>query len=141
MNPIVKNILAVIVGILAGSVVNMAIITVGPMILPPPAGVDLSTMEGIRKSMPLFKPINFLVPFSAHALGTLTGAFVAVKLAASHRMKCAIGIGVFFLIGGIAAATMLGGPLWFTACDLILAYIPMSLLGGFLAGGQKQRNV
>jgi len=43
-------------------------------------------------------------------------------------------IGAFFLVGGIAAVSMLGGPLWFNVTDLLLEYIPMGLLGAALAG-------
>jgi hypothetical protein len=137
MNPIAKNVLVVILGFVVGSVVNMALINIGPRIIPLPDGADVSTMEGLRESMKIFTPVNFVVPFLAHALGTLAGACFAAKFAASHHMKFAIGIGVAFLIGGVAAANMLGGPLWFIACDLILAYIPMGFLGGFLARGTK----
>ena len=38
----------------------------------------------------------------AHALGTFAGAFLAALIAANHKMKFAPGIGVFFLMGGIA---------------------------------------
>ncbi len=48
-------------------------------------------------------------------------------------MKIAIGIGCFFLLGGIAMILNCGGPLWFIVADLVLAYIPMAVLGGFLA--------
>lgn len=133
MNPIGKNILAVIAGVVLGSIVNMTLVNIGPMIVPLPEGADVSTMDNLRESMALFTPINFLFPFLAHALGTLVGAYIACRFAASHQKALAIGIGVFFLLGGIAAVSMLGGPLWFNAADLILAYIPMSLLGGFLA--------
>mgnify|MGYP006966874986 CR=1 FL=1 len=54
-------------------------------------------------------------------------------LAASHHMKFAMTIGVFFLLGGVTMVSMVGGPLWFNACDLLLAYIPMGFLGGILA--------
>ena len=83
--------------------------------------------------MKLFAPANFLFPFLAHALGTLSGAYVAAKFAASHQLKFAIGIGVFFLIGGVVMVNMLGGPMWFIATDLLLAYIPMGYLGWVLA--------
>jgi hypothetical protein len=43
-------------------------------------------------------------------------------------------IGAFFLAGGIGAAVMLGGPLWFIVTDLVLAYLPMGFLGAKLAG-------
>lgn len=134
MNPIIKNILAVIAGIIAGSVVNMGLVNIGPLIVPLPEGADVSSMEALAKSMAMFSPVNFLFPFLGHALGTLAGAFVAAKIAASHKMKFAIGLGVFFLLGGITAASMLGGPLWFIVADLVLAYIPMGFLGGKLAG-------
>jgi hypothetical protein len=140
MNPIAKNVLAAVLGFVVGSVVNMALISIGPYVVPLPEGADVSNMEGLRESMKLFTPVNFVFPFLAHALGTLTGAFVAAKLAASHPVKFAIGIGVAFLIGGVAAASMLGGPLWFNACDLLLAYLPMGFLGGFLAGGKKPQT-
>ena len=139
MNPIVRNILAAVLGLVVGSVVNMALVLIGPLLIPLPEGADLSTPEGLRASMALLTPVNFVAPFLAHALGTLAGAFVAAKLAVSHHMKFALGIGVAFLIGGIAAVSMIGGPVWFNAADLILAYIPMGLLGGYL-GGARQRK-
>jgi hypothetical protein len=97
-------------------------------------------MEGLRDSMQRFTPENFLFPFLGHALGTLCGAFIAAKLAVSHHMKYAIGISVFFLIGGISMVSMLGGPMWFNVCDLLFAYIPMGFLGGTLACGKKPQT-
>jgi hypothetical protein len=137
MNPVAKNILALVAGIIVGSIVNMALVTIGPYVVPLPEGADVSTMEKLRDSMKLFTPANFAVPLVAHALGTLAGAFVAAKLAASHRVKLAIGVGVVFLVGGIAAVSMLGGPLWFIVADLLVAYIPMSYLGAILAGATR----
>jgi len=71
-------------------------------------------------------------------LAVLVGAFLAAKLGASHRMKLALGIGIFFLLGGIAAASMIGGPVWFIVIDLLFAYIPMAYLGGMLAGAGRR---
>ncbi len=134
MNPILRNILAVIVGIVVGGIVNSALVNIGPLVIPLPEGADVSSMEAIANSMKLFTPVNFLFPFLAHAVGTLVGAFLAAKIAVSHKMKLAIGIGFLFLLGGITAAAMLGGPVWFIVVDLVLAYIPMGFLGGKLAG-------
>lgn len=131
---VARNILALIAGVLIGGFLNGFLVNVGPAIVPLPEGADVSTMEGLRDSMKLFAPINFLFPFLGHALGTLVGAFIAAKLAVSHHYKFAMGVGVFFLIGGIAAIKMLGGPLWFNAADLVLAYLPMAWLGARLAG-------
>jgi hypothetical protein len=133
MNPIIRNVLAVIVGIIAGSTLNMAIIMVSGSIVPPPLGADITTMEGLTASMHLFTPINFLMPFLAHALGTLIGAFIAALIAASHKMIFGLVIGAFFLIGGIMNIMMLPSPIWFSIVDIVGAYIPMGYLGVKLA--------
>lgn len=129
MNPVLRNILAVLAGIVVGSVVNMAIIMFGGSLVPLPEGVDPTSMESLKESMHLFKPINFLMPFLAHALGTLVGAFITVKFAANRHYLLAMIIGVFFLAGGIMSIMSLPAPMWFNAVDLLLAYLPMAWLG------------
>lgn len=133
MNPIVRNVLAVITGLFIGSVVNGGIIAVSGSIIPPPEGADIKTMEGLKASMHLFKPENFLMPWLAHAMGTLVGAFLATLIAATHKMRFALTIGIVFLMGGIANVVMLPSPIWFTIADLAGAYLPMAWLGGKLA--------
>ena len=129
MNPIVKNILAVIAGLIIGSIVNMGIVMLSGSIIPPPEGGDVTTMDGLIATMHLFEPKHFIMPFLAHALGTLVGAFVAAKIAASRKMLLALVVGAFFFLGGAISASSLGGPLWFNALDLIVAYFPMAYLG------------
>ncbi len=133
MNPIVRNVLAVIAGIFIGMIVNMGLITISPSIIPPPEGIDLSDMESLKANMHLFTPKNFIFPFLAHAIGTLVGAYFTARIAATHKMKFAIGIGAFFLLGGIANVMMLPSPLWFTILDIVGAYIPMGWLAGIMA--------
>ena len=133
MNYLLKNFIAVITGIILGSLVNMGIIMLSGSIIPPPEGVDVMNMESLRSSIHLFEPKHFIFPFLAHALGTLVGAYIAALVAANHKMKFALGIGVFFLIGGIANCFMLPAPTWFIVVDLAGAYLPMGWLGGKLA--------
>lgn len=134
MNPILKNVLAVVAGFVLGSVVNMGIVMISGSVIPPPEGGDITTMEGLKATMHLFEPKHFIFPFLAHALGTLVGAFVAAKIAATRKMSMALIIGGFFLIGGSINSFMLGGPVWFTVLDLAVAYIPMAYLGARFAG-------
>lgn len=134
MHPILRNILAIVAGIVAGSIVNMGIISISGSIIPPPEGADVTTTAGLQASMHLFEPKHFILPFLAHALGTLVGAWVAALAAASHKTKFAFGIGVFFLMGGIASVFMLPSPVWYTIVDLLGAYLPMAFLGAKLAG-------
>lgn len=59
---------------------------------------------------------------------------MAATVAAGHRMRFALGIACFFLLGGISMVAMVGGPIWFAFLDLGVAYLPMGYLGGALAG-------
>ena len=132
MNSTVRNILAVVAGLVVGGSVNMAIIMISGSIIPPPEGVDNTTMEGLKAGMHLFQPKHFILPFLAHALGTFVGALLAAIIAATHKMKFALSIGIFFLVGGIANVIMLPSPTWFTVLDVAGAYIPMGYLAGKL---------
>jgi hypothetical protein len=127
---ILKNILAIVLGLLIGGTVNTGIIMVSGYIIPPPDGANLTTMEGLQAAMPLMEPKHFLMPFLAHAFGTLVGAFIAAKIATNNKMTFAIVIGCFFLVGGIMNIFMLPSPVWFTIVDLGFAYIPIAYLGG-----------
>jgi hypothetical protein len=137
MHPTVRIILAILSGIFLGSVVNMGIINLSGSIIPPPNGADLTTVEGITSAMHLMEPKHFLMPFLAHAFGTITGAFVAALITKKNEMSIAMFIGVVFLLGGITIVMMLPSPLWFTLTDLIIAYLPMAYIGARLAALKK----
>ena len=137
MNPNLKNVLAVVAGLVFGSIVNMGFIMISGSVIPPPEGADVTTAEGLNASMHLFQPRHFIFPFLAHAIGTFAGAFVAALIAATHKMRFALGVGLFFLAGGVTSVFMLPSPTWFTVLDLVGAYLPMAYLGGKLAIKQQ----
>ena len=130
MKTIFKNILVVLGGCLLGMVVNMGLIITGKQLIPFADGLNPmdATMWEIK---------YFLFPFLAHAIGTLSGAFIAARFAASYHMILAICIGIFFLLGGISMVFIMPAPVWFIVADLSLAYIPMGWFGWKLSG-QKQ---
>ena len=61
MNPTIRNILAVIAGLAAGSAVNMGLVMAGANIIPPPAGVDVTDVESIKSAIHLFEFKHFIV--------------------------------------------------------------------------------
>lgn len=128
MNSTVRNILAVLAGLFVGAVVNGTIIMISGKIIPPPEGAILTTPEGLIASMHLMQPKHFIMPWLAHALGTLVGAIVTVLIAASYKQRLSYTIGFIFLAGGIANVFMLPSPLGYTLVDLLGAYLPMSYL-------------
>lgn len=139
MPGLLRNIVAVLAGIVIGGVVNSALIMLSPSLIPPPAGVDVNDAESLRRSIHLFEPRHFVMPFLAHALGTLAGALAAYLIAITHKRAIALAIGVVFLAGGVAASFMIPAPGWFIALDLLVAYIPMAWLATQL-GDRRSRG-
>ncbi len=124
-----RNLFAVALGIVIGSMANGFIIQISGSIIPPPKGIDTSTMEGLKESMQFFEFKHFVMPFLAHAIGTFVGAMIAVLLAkGQHVNRLAYAIAAVFFAGGFYMVWLLPSPMWFNASALILAYFPMSFL-------------
>ena len=133
MRRVIRLVLAVVAGLVIGSLVNMSLILVSGSVIPPPAGADVTTTEGLKASIHLFEPKHFIFPFLAHSLGTFVGALVAVVLTPDRTSGPAYAVGLAFLLGGIASVFLLPAPLWFSALDLVAAYLPAAWLGHRLA--------
>ena len=133
MKQVLHTALAVIAGFVCGSVINIGIVTLGPILVPPPPGVDSSTMESLAETIHLMGPLNFAVPWLAHAMGTLVSVVVSCMLISSHRLKMGYGMGLLNLTGGIVASMMIPAPTWFIVADLVFAYLPMAWVGIHLA--------
>ncbi len=137
MHPILRNILAVVIGLIIGSAVNMGLIYSLDMLVPPPPGFDRTDMDTMRATFHLLETKHLLMPFIAHAMGTLVGAFIAVKIGVSRHVALAMIIAMLFLLGGTAMVIGLPSPMWFTCLDLGVAYFPMAWLGFILAGSGR----
>lgn len=130
MKTFLRCFLAVVLGFVVGSCVNMGLILLSPHVIPPPPGVDVNDAKSLSAGIHLFEPKHFLFPFLAHALGTLAGALTTWLVASkAWKARMAWVIGGLFLCGGVAACFMIPAPAWFMALDLIVAYLPMAWLG------------
>jgi hypothetical protein len=141
MKIIATNILAVILGLVIGSFINMGIIMISSSIIPHPNGADVTTMEGLKASIHLFQPKHFVFPFLAHAFGTFVGALITAIVASSYKFKLSLLIGIFFLIGGVINTFILPAPSWFITLDLLVAYIPMAWLGWKIIYLKRKQNI
>ena len=137
MNRTIQNIVVVLVGVVIGGGLNSLLIQFGHLAVPYPEGIDMSNPESLAENIHLLKPMNYLMVFLAHALGTLIASFIIAKFAASHHYRLAMIPGVLFLIGGIIMTLVVDAPTWFDATDLLLAYFPMAYLGYTLGRNKK----
>jgi len=131
MHPMFKNALAVILGWLSGSVINIGLLKLGHSLYPI-EGVTPTEMQALTEIMPTLGPEYFIFPLLAHAAGAFIGALVACVLGSSSRLYLSMAVGFIFFLGGITTTLMLNGPVWFTITDLALAYLPMAWLGYML---------
>ena len=122
MKKILTNIGIIILGIIIGMILNMGLIILGGIIFTPTANIE--PMNAINWDLKYF-----IFPFLAHSVGTLSGSFLVSKLSRNSNIIFPLIVGLYFLSGGIYMVTILPAPMWFVFLDLIVCYIPMSLIG------------
>ena len=129
-----RKILAVVIGIVAGSAFNLMLVNVSHTLLP--EGIDPNDFEAFRGHMQAGDiPLSaMLMVLAAHSGGSLVSGIVCGLIAKRRWYAAAIGLGLWWTCGGIAMLFLLPPPIWFAIADLAL-YIPAALLGVHLGGG------
>lgn len=125
-----KSILAVVAGILTGTLVIYMIESATRMLYPLPPDLDLqdrAAMEILIKAMPVGALLMVLL---AYAAGSFSGGMIAALIARNGKVKCSLITGLFFLVGGVFNFLAIPHPLWFAIISLVV-YLPMAGLGGF----------
>lgn len=132
MKSIPRNILAVVLGLVIGSAVNMTILKSGGNIIPMPDSIDPTNMDALKNNAHLLQPKHYVFPLLAHAIGTLAGTLTTVMIADSRKKIFGYITASSFLLGGLIMCLIIPAPLWFKIADLLLAYIPMAWLAQVL---------
>ena len=134
MNPLMKNLLASFAGFIVMMAVNMGLIMLFGNIFSPPEGVNPNDVNSINNNLHRYTVFQLIMPFLAHAGGTLVGTLTAAKIANSHKMLIVMILAAVHFTGGAMMVSMLSNsPLWFNVLDLGIAYFPMAWLGYKLA--------
>jgi len=128
----IRSILAVISGGVAGCVVNMAIVMLSMVIFPMPPGTDFSNKEAMKTYIDALPLSGFLLVLLAHEGGTFAGGFVAGWIAKRWQIVLGGIIGGLFLVAGFINLQSIPLPTWFAIVDLVL-YVPCGIAGAMLA--------
>lgn len=130
-----RNILAIIIGLFLGGVFNMMMITVSQVIYPYPEGVDPNNMEQVREHIEAngFPVGALLIVLIAHAGGSFVSGFLCGLISKSQWYIAAGAMGLFWTLGGVMMLFILPAPLWFGVVDVI-SYVPAALLGVMIGG-------
>lgn len=137
----VRKIAAVVVGIIAGGVFNMAMVSASHMLYPLPEGTDPNDFEAFKAYVETHGlPTGALtMVLLAHAGGSFVSGLVCGLIAARSWTSAGIGLGMLWMCGGIAMLMMLPAPAWFAVSDLVL-YVPAALLGVRLGGAMSSKR-
>jgi hypothetical protein len=126
----VRNVVAVVVGIVAALATVMGVESASALAWPPPPGLDFEDLEQMRAfiaGMPLAAKSSVVV---AWLLAAFVGGLVTV-LVARHGTRLALMPGLVIAAATIANAMMLPHPMWMPALGVLLA-LPMAWLGGWI---------
>jgi len=131
----IRNILAVIVGLAAGMAVNMALVMLNAYVLfPMPAGTDMSDPEQMNAYIATLSMAAFVVMLVAHLGQSFVGGWTAARIGASKPMVLAMIVGVLSLVGGVMNMMQLEHPAW------MYIELPLYLVVAWLAGRMEQKR-
>lgn len=127
-----RNLAAVLAGLVVGSAVNMALITLNMFVLfPAPAGFDMGDPVAMNAYVAGLPASAFLVVMAAHLGQALVGGWVAARLG-SRPVRLAMIVGVATLVGGAVNLMTIRGPDW------MFIELPLYPLLALLAGRSVQ---
>lgn len=66
MRILLRNSVAIIVALVVGGALNMAIVMIGPSVIAPPKGVDVTDAQSWRASIDVFEAKHFVPPPFSH---------------------------------------------------------------------------
>jgi hypothetical protein len=122
--------LGIVAGIIAAGVIAFGFESLGHMIYPPPAGLDLTNPEHLKammESVPLGSKIIVVVAWAAASfMGGLIAAWIG------RSMLAAIGVGLVLVGFGVWTMVMIPHPVWMTIAGVIALLVP-ACLGGWVA--------
>ena len=136
MRSILRSVLAVLLGAVAGGVLIMAVEMLGATIYPLPPGVDPNDPESVKRAMAGVPVGALLLVLLGWILGTFAGAWIAARLAPRSPLGHGLVLGVLFLAAGIMNMLEFPHPAWFWVLGVVV-FLPAAYIGAKLAQGAR----
>lgn len=133
MNPIVRSILAVIVGMLVAFVLIACVEMVGIRVYPLPTGVDPTNLNAMKAAMATRPPAALLFVLLAYTVGSVAGGWVAARFAPSAGMMHAMIVAALLFGAGLMNLMTIPHPTWFWATSSVIYFL--GAWSGARAGG------
>lgn len=108
----IRNVIAVVIGMIAGMATNMAIVLLNLALYPMPEGVDFADTEGMKAYIGTLPLMALCIVIVAHLGQAFVGGWVAARISATRVMLVAMIVGVLSLIGGLVNMMDMPLPVW-----------------------------
>lgn len=118
-----RNIAGVLLGLVLGSIANMALIYLNMALFPLPAGVSMQDPEAFKAYIASLPPAAYSLPFLAHFCQVLVGGVVASKVGKAAPWLLVSIVGALTVLGSVMNNLSLQPPAW-TWLELPL-YLPV----------------
>lgn len=108
-----RKILAIPGGLLAGGIGIFLMQTLGHQLYPLPKNMDPNNMEAMKDYVATAPFMALFFVILSYALGALLSGFVSTKIAGNSKKVFAIVCGIIFLLQSIYMMYALPTPIWF----------------------------
>ncbi|MCR4318562.1 MAG: hypothetical protein NUW37_19640 [Planctomycetes bacterium] len=144
----VRNVVAVLVGVLICGILISLIQMISNMLYPLPEELSGLTMEDMGKPETIEKlsahidglPVAaFMIVAASYLIGTFVGSFAATKISGSGSIVGAAIIAVLFIIGGVLNVTAVPHPTWFAVGHF--ATYPLGAFIGWKLGSKGESTI
>ena len=129
-----RNVIAVVVGMIAGMAVNMAIVVMNLALYPMPEGVDFNDKDGLAEYIGSLPVLALLIVIVAHLGQAFVGGWVAARISANRMMMVAMIVGALSLVGGLVNMNDIPLPSW------MLIELPLYLVAAWAAAKFEQKR-
>ncbi|KUJ53450.1 hypothetical protein [Chryseobacterium sp. JAH] len=115
-----RIILGVIAGIIAGSICVWGVETLNHILHPYPAGMKANDMEAFKSYIENLPFLGKFMVIMGYALGALFSGFISTKIAKNGKPTAAIICGLIFLSFTIYNMIVLPTPIWFWVLGILV---------------------
>jgi hypothetical protein len=130
-----RNIGAVLLGLVVGSVLNMALIMANMSLFPGPAGLDFDDTAAMAEYVASLPDSAFILVLLAHVGQASVGGWIAARVGASRPVVLALVVGVLTMVGGlINLINFPDAPKW------TWVEVPLYLLLPYMLGKAEHRR-
>ena len=130
MSSLIRSVLSVLAGLIAGYILITIFEIVGTMVYPLPPGVDPMNMEALRAIVDQIPAGAFVFVIAGWGVGTFSGSCLAGRMATRNKSAHGLVVTVMLTLGGLFTLLAIPHPVWVWVVGLA------ALVGGGYAGSR-----